>query len=88
MAQCSQCGYWLGHQAGCQGSSLIVYATSTSEDKWPDRYYAAVKERDAIDARLVSLQCRVETLFDAIKPWFSSERQLSELKAKIEEHFK
>ncbi len=43
------------------------------------------------DSRLVSLQCRVETLFEAImKDWpgLMGIEQQSHLKAKIEEHFK
>ncbi len=93
MAQCASCGYWLGHQTGCPGGNLIVFSNdsqlyrSYESDKWFDRYVACVKQRDEIDTRLVSLQCRVETLFDAIKDGLSPEFH-PWLKAKIEEHFK
>ncbi len=45
----------------------------------------AEKERNQIDARLVSLQCRVETLFDAIK--HGDDNHQAWLEHKIKEHF-
>ncbi len=61
--------------------------SNAEADKWFDRYVLCVKHRDSIDARLVALQCRVETLFDAIKKFAPYHFHVG-LKAKIEEHFK
>ncbi len=54
--------------------------------EWQDRYAAMRSLQDKTDARLVALQCRVETLFDALA--HGDDEHRAWLKARIEEHFK